>query len=86
MAVKAAADHARGDALRSMPRAERDMLIDARRLLALAENAAATPAERQRAYERVRTIMDRLAIEVPETILESIEHETRKLIEAGSHV
>lgn len=85
-AWRAAIRYATKQSLSSMSKDERRSLEQAQQLLATAQNAAATPAERASAYERVQRIMERLQLsdfQMPKAITMQIENETREMLEAA---
>jgi hypothetical protein len=61
---------------------ERDRLARARKLLHLASDAAATPAERQTAYKRARRELDGLIV-LPDVTLAALEEKIAGMIGAG---
>jgi hypothetical protein len=61
---------------------ERERLATARKLLMIAENSAATPAERQAAYKRVRRELDGL-IALPDVTLAALEEKLAPELDAG---
>lgn len=73
VAFEAAVREAKRRAQTGFSDAERSRLESARRLMALAENEASTPAERQSAYKRARKELDGL-IALPEATTRDIEH------------
>lgn len=60
-AWQAAMDKARSVGQKMLPREERKLLREIRQLLTLAENAGASDSERQLAYQRARSAMDKLS-------------------------
>src|SRR6478672_7727487 len=61
---------------------ERERLATARKLLRIASDAAATPAERQTAYKRARRELDGLIV-LPEATLASLEEKIAGMLDAG---
>lgn len=61
---------------------ERDRLATARKLLRIASDAAATPAERQTAYKRARRELDGLIV-LPDATLAALEEKIAGMIGAG---
>ena len=61
---------------------ERERLAIARKLLRIASDAAATPAERQTAYKRARRELDGLIV-LPEATLASLEGKIAGMLDAG---
>lgn len=61
---------------------ERERLAKARKLLMIAENGAATPAERQAAYKRARRELDGLIV-LPEVTVASLEERVAPQLDAG---
>lgn len=61
---------------------ERERLATARQLLMLAENHAATPAERQAAYKRARRELDGLIV-LPDVALAALEGKIAQELDAG---
>ncbi|MEC5190900.1 MULTISPECIES: hypothetical protein [unclassified Arthrobacter] len=61
---------------------ERERLATARKLLRIASDAAATPAERQTAYKRARRELDGLIV-LPDATLAALEGKTAGMIDAG---
>ncbi|MEQ4518065.1 hypothetical protein ABLI39_01700 [Pseudarthrobacter sp. B907] len=61
---------------------ERERLATARKLLRIASDAAATPAERQTAYKRARRELDGLIV-LPEATLASLEGKIAGMLDAG---
>ncbi|MDJ0320251.1 hypothetical protein [Pseudarthrobacter sp. PS3-L1] len=61
---------------------ERDRLATARKLLRLAEDTAATPAERQSAYRRVRRELDGL-IDLPDAAVAALETRMAPMLDSG---
>ena len=61
---------------------ERDRLATARKLLRIASDAAATPAERQTAYKRARRQLDGLIV-LPDAALAALEERIAGMIDAG---
>lgn len=61
---------------------ERERLATARKLLMIAENGAATPAERQAAYKRARRELDGLIV-LPDVTLAALEVKIAPELEAG---
>lgn len=59
---------------------ERERLATARKLLRLAEDAAATPAERQSAYKRARRALDGL-IMLPDATVAALEEKVAPMLE-----
>lgn len=76
IAFDAAEHEARERAVSTLPEADRTRLSQAKNLLAIAENAAATEAERQTAYSRLRRVLDGL-IKIPQPALAELEHKMR---------
>lgn len=67
-----------------IPRQERKTIKQIRTLLNLAENAGATPAERELAYSRAQLLIKTLtSITVPAKVMAAIESSQRLAIEAG---
>ncbi|AOY72391.1 hypothetical protein IG195_02890 [Arthrobacter sp. TES] len=60
---------------------ERDRLATARKLLRIAEDVAATPAERQTAYKRARKELDGLIV-LPDVTLAALEAKVAGMIDA----
>ncbi|WP_347110138.1 hypothetical protein AAHB33_05465 [Paenarthrobacter sp. S56] len=60
---------------------ERERLATARKLLRIAEDVAATPAERQTAYKRARKELDGLIV-LPETTVAALEEKIAGMIDA----
>ncbi|MET1064638.1 MAG: hypothetical protein ABWX85_06670, partial [Arthrobacter sp.] len=63
---------------------ERDRLATARKLLRIASDAAATPAERQTAYKRARRELDGLIV-LPDATLAALEEKIAGMIGAGGN-
>jgi len=61
---------------------ERERLETARKLLRIASDAGATPAERQTAYKRARRELDGL-IALPEVTLAALEEKMAGMLDAG---
>lgn len=61
---------------------ERERLATARKLLMIAENQAATPAERQAAYKRARRELDGLIV-LPDVTLAALEEKIAPELDAG---
>jgi hypothetical protein len=61
---------------------ERDRLATARKLLRIASDAAATPAERQTAYKRARRELDGLIV-LPQATLAALEEKIAGMLDAG---
>ncbi|MGO4804842.1 hypothetical protein AB4089_06895 [Arthrobacter sp. 2MCAF15] len=61
---------------------ERQRLETARKLLRIASDAAATPAERQTAYRRARRELDGLIV-LPEATLAALEDKIASMLDAG---
>jgi hypothetical protein len=61
---------------------ERERLATARKLLMIAENEAATPAERQAAYKRARRELDGLIV-LPEATLAALEEKLAPELDTG---
>lgn len=61
---------------------ERERLATARKLLRIASDAAATPAERQTAYKRARKELDGLIV-LPEATLAALEEKIAGMLDAG---
>ncbi|MET1064743.1 MAG: hypothetical protein ABWX85_07205 [Arthrobacter sp.] len=61
---------------------ERERLATARKLLRIASDAAATPAERQTAYKRARRELDGLIV-LPDAALTALEEKIAGMIDAG---
>lgn len=61
---------------------ERERLARARKLLMIAENQAATPAERQAAYKRARRELDGLIV-LPDATLAALEEKIAPELDAG---
>ena len=61
---------------------ERERLATARKLLMIAENEAATPAERQAAYKRARRELDGLIV-LPDATLAALEEKIAPELDAG---
>ena len=62
----------------------RDCLATARKLLRIASDAAATPAERQTAYKRARRELDGLIV-LPDATLAALEAKIAGMIGAGGN-
>jgi hypothetical protein len=62
---------------------ERARLATARQLLKIAENSAATPAERQAAYRRARRELDGLIV-LPDVTLAALEDKVAPMLDPGS--
>jgi hypothetical protein len=62
---------------------ERERLATARKLLRIASDAAATPAERQTAYKRARKELDGLIV-LPEGTLAALEEKIAGMLDAGA--
>jgi hypothetical protein len=62
---------------------ERERLATARKLLMIAENHAATPAERQAAYKRARRELDGLIV-LPDVTVAALEEKIAPQLDAGS--
>lgn len=62
---------------------ERERLATARKLLRIASDAAATPAERQTAYKRARRELDGLIV-LPEATLAALEEKIAGMLDAGA--
>lgn len=62
---------------------ERQRLATARKLLRIAEDSAATPAERQTAYKRARRELDGLIV-LPEATMAALEEKIARMIDASS--
>ncbi|SDR75349.1 hypothetical protein [Agrococcus carbonis] len=73
VAFEAAVREAKRRAQTQFTEAERSRLQTAQRLMAVAENEASTPAERQSAYRQARRELDGL-IALPETTTRDLEH------------
>ncbi|BCW67025.1 hypothetical protein NicSoilB4_17880 [Arthrobacter sp. NicSoilB4] len=61
---------------------ERERLATARKLLRIASDAGATPAERQTAYKRARRELDGLIV-LPDATLAALEEKIAGMIDAG---
>jgi hypothetical protein len=61
---------------------ERERLATARKLLMIAENHAATPAERQAAYKRARRELDGLIV-LPDVTVAALEEKIAPQLDAG---
>lgn len=61
---------------------ERERLATARKLLRIASDAAATPAERQTAYKRARRELDGLIV-LPEATLAALEEKIAGMLDTG---
>lgn len=61
---------------------ERERLATARKLLRLAENSAATPAERQSAYKRARRELDGLIV-LPDATVAALEEKVAPMLDTG---
>ena len=61
---------------------ERERLATARKLLRLAENEAATPAERQAAYKRARRELDGLIV-LPDATVAALEEKVAPMLDPG---
>lgn len=61
---------------------ERERLATARKLLRIASDAAATPAERQTAYKRARRELDGLIV-LPDATLAALEEKIAGMLDAG---
>lgn len=61
---------------------ERERLATARKLLRLAENEAATPAERQAAYKRARRELDGLIV-LPDATVAALEEKVAPMLDSG---
>lgn len=61
---------------------ERERLATARKLLRIASDAAATPAERQTAYKRARRELDGLIV-LPQATLAALEEKIAGMLDAG---
>ncbi|MBT2533815.1 hypothetical protein J7E83_17120 [Arthrobacter sp. ISL-48] len=61
---------------------ERERLATARKLLRLAENDAATPAERQAAYKRARRELDGLIV-LPDATVAALEERVAPMLDTG---
>jgi hypothetical protein len=61
---------------------ERERLATARQLLKIAENDAATPAERQAAYKRARRELDGLIV-LPDVTVAALEDKIAPMLEPG---
>ena len=61
---------------------ERERLATARKLLRIASDAGATPAERQTAYKRARRELDGLIV-LPDATLDALEEKIAGMIDAG---
>jgi hypothetical protein len=61
---------------------ERERLATARKLLRIASDGAATPAERQTAYKRARRELDGLIV-LPEATVASLEEKIAGMLDAG---
>lgn len=61
---------------------ERERLATARKLLRLAEDSAATPAERQAAYKRARRELDGLIV-LPVATVAALEEEVAPMLDSG---
>jgi hypothetical protein len=62
---------------------ERERLATARQLLRIAENHAATPAERQAAYKRARRELDGLIV-LPDVTVAALEERIAPMLEPGA--
>jgi hypothetical protein len=62
---------------------ERERLATARQLLRIAENHAATPAERQAAYKRARRELDGLIV-LPDVTVAALEEQIAPMLEPGA--
>jgi hypothetical protein len=62
---------------------ERERLATARKLLRIASDPAATPAERQTAYKRARRELDGLIV-LPEATLAALEQRSAGMLDAGA--
>jgi hypothetical protein len=63
---------------------ERERLARARKLLRLAEDGAATPAERQAAYKRARRELDGLIV-LPDATVAALEEKVAPMLDTGRH-
>lgn len=61
---------------------ERERLATARKLLRLAEDSAATPAERQAAYKRARRELDGLIV-LPDATVAALEEKVAPMLDSG---
>jgi hypothetical protein len=61
---------------------ERERLATARKLLRLAEDSAATPAERQAAYKRARRELDGLIV-LPDATIAALEEKVAPMLDTG---
>lgn len=61
---------------------ERERLATARQLLRIAENHAATPAERQAAYKRARRELDGLIV-LPDVTVAALEEKVAPVLDSG---
>lgn len=61
---------------------ERERLATARKLLRLAEDSAATPAERQAAYKRARRELDGLIV-LPDATVAALEEKVAPMLGSG---
>jgi hypothetical protein len=61
---------------------ERERLATARKLLRLAEDSAATPAERQAAYKRARRELDGLIL-LPDATIAALEEKVAPMLDTG---
>ncbi|MGK3956106.1 hypothetical protein ACLKOZ_07905 [Arthrobacter sp. R4] len=61
---------------------ERERLATARKLLRLAEDSAATPAERQAAYKRARRELDGLIV-LPDATVTALEEKVAPMLDSG---
>jgi hypothetical protein len=62
---------------------ERERLATARQLLRIAENHAATPAERQAAYKRARRELDGLIV-LPDAAMAALEEKIAPMLDGGA--
>ena len=62
---------------------ERERLATARQLLKIAENDAATPAERQAAYKRARRELDGLIV-LPDVTVAALEDKIAPMLDRGA--
>lgn len=82
-ALSSAVSYARGSALRRMAKADRSKLETAQRMLAIALDSAASPAERDTALARVRVLMDQLNIREPKgEVMEQLANQVRLMLTA----
>jgi hypothetical protein len=62
---------------------ERERLATARQLLRIAEDHAATPAERQAAYKRARRELDGLIV-LPDAAMAALEEKIAPMLDGGA--